>query len=169
MKKIHSLSRIAFALIFLASFSLAAGKPDLSGTWVLDKTRSFSNPPGLDQTMTIVHKGDEVSLEARVTVQGKETVVNETWMLDGKEREFTPPGAPSGAKGKRRASWMPGQRGILVEDESTANSPKGPIQQQTTRKYTLSADGSSLTVDYFIDRPGQSFESKRVFVRKSNP
>ncbi len=168
MKRIRSLSQLTIALIMLMSLSLAAGKPDLSGTWVLDKTRSFSNPPGLDQTMTIVHKGDEVSLHASVIVQGKETLVNETWVLDGKEREFTPPGAPPGIKGNRRASWMPGQRGILVEDQSTINSPQGRIQQQTTRKYTLSADGHSLLVDYFIDRPGQSFESKRVFVRKSN-
>ena len=34
------------------------------------------------------------------------------------------------------------------------------------RKYTLSADGDTLTVDYYIDRPTISGESKRIFVRK---
>ncbi|HZS09075.1 MAG TPA: hypothetical protein VFD58_29850 [Blastocatellia bacterium] len=164
--KTRSIIRAITACICLGGICLAAGRPNLSGTWVLDKSRSFSNPPGLDQTMTIVHSGDEVKLDAKVVVQGKETVVNETWTLDGREYEFTPPGAAADVKGKRRASWMPGDRGILVEDQSMANTPKGPVPQQVARKYTLSADGNTLTVDYFIDRPGQSFESKRVFVKK---
>jgi hypothetical protein len=116
--------------------------------------------------MTIVHNGDEVTLDAKITVQGRETQVNEKWLLDGKEREFTPPGAPSGSTGKRKASWLPGDKGILVEDASVANTPKGEVNQRTTRKYTLSADGNTLIVDYFIDRGEQSFESKRVFARK---
>lgn len=142
MKKIHSLSRIAFALIFLASLSLAAGKPDLSGTWVLDKTRSFSNPPGLDQTMTIVHKGDEVSLEARVTVQGKETVVNETWMLDGKEREFTPPGAPSGAKANAALRGCRGSAAFWWKTNQPPTAPKAPFssrQHASTRSQPMAA------------------------------
>ena len=156
----------ALALITITLTVAAADKPNISGTWELDKNRSFSNPAGLEQTMTIVHNGDEVKLDIRLVIQGKETIVKETWLLDGKEYDFTPPGAPPGSTGKRVASWMPGNRGILVTDDSTINNPKGPTKQQTMRKWTLSADGSSLIVDYFIDRPGQSFESKRVFVRK---
>src|SRR5215470_967748 len=95
-------------LALLLGLCLAADKPNISGTWVLDKTKSFSNPAGLDQTLTIVHKDDEVKLDGKMVVQGKETIINETWTLDGKEHEFTPSGAAPGTTGKRKAYWLPG-------------------------------------------------------------
>ena len=45
---------LSLVLLFVV-FSLAADKPNFSGTWVLDKNKSFSNPPGFDQTMTVTH------------------------------------------------------------------------------------------------------------------
>lgn len=158
--------QILIAMVCLLTLSFVAAKPNLSGTWKLDKDRSFSNAPGLDQTMTIVHNGDEVKLEAKVTVQGRETQVSETWMLDKQEHEFTPPGAPPGAKGKRKASWLPGDKGIMVEDETVVKTQSGEVTQRTTRKYSLALDGATLTVDYFVDRGDQSFESKRVFTKQ---
>ncbi len=157
-----------FMLMLLGSLSVlgyAVTKPNLSGTWKLDKDRSFSNPAGLDQIMTIAHNGAEVKLDAKVTVQGRETQVNETWTLDGQEHEFTPPNAAPGSTGKRKASWLAGDKGVLVIDESVIKTPNGEVKQRTTRKYSLAADGATLTVDYFIDRGEQSFESKRVFVK----
>jgi hypothetical protein len=165
MRRSTSMVSVILMLGSLAP-GLASARLNLSGTWQLDQNRSFSNPAGLDQTMTIVHNGDEVTLDAKITVQGRETQVNEKWLLDGKEREFTPPGAPPDSTGKRKASRLPDDKGILVEDASVANTPKGEVNQRTTRKYTLSADGNTLIVDYFIDRGEQSFESKRVFARK---
>ena len=158
--------QILSAMVCLLTLSFAAAKPNLSGTWKLDKDRSFSNAPGLEQTMTIVHNGDEVKLEAKVTVQGRETQVSETWRLDKQEHEFTPPGAPPGAKGKRKASWLPGDKGIMVEDETVVKTQNGEVTQRTTRKYSLALDGATLTVDYFVDRGDQSFESKRVFTKQ---
>lgn len=88
-------------------------------------------------------------------------------MLDGKEREFTPqtpPNAPP-AKGKRTANWLPNGKGILVNEVSTSETPKGPITTQLTRKWTLSSDGE-LTIDMYYDNPNGSFETKRIFKKK---
>jgi len=166
--KVRLLINAATLMALLLGLCLAADKPNISGTWVLDKTKSFSNPAGLDQTMTIVHKGDEVKVDAKVVVPQRETTINETWTLDGKEYEFTPSGAAPGVKGKRKAYWLPGNRGIVVEDEAPppATAPSGTPPQRTTRKYTLSTDGATLTVDYFIDGPRGSFEAKRVFIKR---
>ena len=153
-------------MVCLLTLSFAAGKPNLSGTWKLDKDRSFSNAPGLEQTMTIIHNGDEVKVDAKITVQGREQQINETWMIDNQEHEFTPPGAPPSAKGKRKASWLPHDKGIVVEDETVAKTPNGEVTQRTTRKYALTPDGTSLVVDYFIDRGAVSAEAKRVFVKQ---
>ncbi len=157
---------VLLLLSSLWTLSYAVTKPNISGTWKLDKDRSFSNPAGLDQIITITHNGEEVKLDAKVSVQGRDTQINETWMLDGQERDFTPPGAAPGSMSKRKASWLAGDKGILVIDESVIKTPNGEVRQRTTRKYSLSADGAMLIVDYFIDRGEQSFESKRVFVKK---
>lgn len=164
LKLMISCSVMFFCLVQIAA---ALAKPDFSGTWVMDKNRSFSNPAGLEQTLIVVHTGDQIKLESKlVTTRGGEQTVNESYTLDGKETEFTPSGAQPGAKGKRKASWLPEGRGIVIEDNVTSDTPKGPVTSLVTRKWTLSADGSTLTVDYYFDDQRGSFEAKRVFVRK---
>ncbi len=146
---------------------LAAAELDLNGTWTLDKTRSFSNPAGLEQTMTITHTADTLRLDARLrTDQGGDQAIQESWTLDGQEKDFVPDGAKPGTKGTRKAYRLPDRRAIILVDERTTPGPNGPILQRTTRKLSLSPDGNTLTVDYFSDSPRGQFESKRVFVRK---
>jgi len=160
--------KVSCSLIFLCLplIASALAKPDFSGTWVMDTNRSFSNPPGLEQTLTVVHTGDQIKVDAKLKTQQGEQTVNETYTLDGKETEFAPPGAQPGAKGKRKASWLRDGRGALIEDVVTSDSPNGPVTRKTMRKWTLSADGSTLTVDYYFDDQRGSFEAKRVFVKK---
>ncbi|HWN99706.1 MAG TPA: hypothetical protein VNS63_10595 [Blastocatellia bacterium] len=142
-------------------------RPDFSGNWVLDKNRSFSNPPGLEQTLNVTHTGDQIKLDSKLVTARGEQSISESYTLDGKERDFVPAGAQPGTKGKRSAVWLPDGRGILISDEITSDSPTGPVTQKIARKWTLSANGSTLTVDYFFDNPGGvSYEAKRVFVKK---
>lgn len=165
----YSMKRKAARLIivlFLSLIVVAGTKPNFSGTWVMDKDRSFSNPPGLEQTLTIVHTGDQIKLESKQKTAQGERVINETYTLDGKEADFTPPAAQPDSKGKRNSNWLPDGRGIVINDTITSSSPKGPVVQQITRKWTLSSDGNTLTIDYYIDDQRGSFESKRVFVKK---
>jgi len=157
----------AAVLISLSQITLATSRPNFSGTWVLDKNRSFSNPPGLEQTLNVTHTGDEIKLESKLVTARGEQAINESYTLDGKERDFAPAGGQPGAKGKRTAVWLPEGRGILISDEITSDSPNGPVSQKIARKWTLSTDGGTLTVDYFFDNPGGvSYEAKRVFVKK---
>jgi len=157
----------AIAVLCLLQVAVAVGKPDFSGTWVLDKNRSFSNPPGLEQTLNIVHAGDQIKLDSKVVTARGEQTINESYTLDGKESDFTPVGGQPGARGRRTSSWLPDGRRIIISDEITSDSPNGPVKQKIMRKWTLSADGSTLTVDYFFDNPGGvSYEAKRVFVKK---
>jgi len=157
----------ASTILCLLQIAAALAKPDFSGTWVMDVNRSFSNPPGLEQTLTVVHTGDQIKVDAKLkTQQQGEQTINETYTLDGKETEFAPPGAQPGAKGKRKAMWLPDGRGAVIEDVVTSDSPNGPVIRKTMRKWTLSPDGSTLTVDYYFDDQRGSFEAKRVFVKK---
>jgi hypothetical protein len=162
--KIGSLCGAVAVLLLGAVF--ASPMPDLSGTWLMDRDRSFGIPAGMSVVMTLEHKDDRIHLNARMTTADGERTVEETWVVDGQEREFSPATAAQGAKGKRKAYWLPDNRRLVVADETVTTGPKGTSTEQLMRKYTLSADGDTLTVDYYIDRPTISGESKRVFVRK---
>jgi len=147
------------ALILSASVSGFAGeKANLSGTWALDKNKSFSNGPEFDQTMTITHSGEKVKLDAKQKNPRGEITINEEYTLDGLEVEFTPQNPPN-SKGKRKARWLADGRGILVEDEIV----DGQATRRVARKMTLSSDGKVLTIDIFIDDSRGSFELKRIY------
>ncbi len=148
----------------LPAFPMALPDPDFSGTWVMDKDRSFSNPAGLEQTMIIVHRGDRLEFDARLKTAQGEQQVKESWILDDRERETIPEGAPPGTSAKRKAYWLPGRRAVVLVDDRTSNSPSGPMSQKTTRKLTLSSDSGTLTIDYYFDNARGSYEAKRVFV-----
>jgi hypothetical protein len=152
-----------FALLLCAAgFVISSDRANLSGSWVMDKDKSFNrrNGPGVEKTMTFTHTGDTVKLEAKQKSPSGEVEIKEDYTLDGKEAEFTPQGAPPNQKGKRKATWLPNGRGILVEDEITAD---GKVVRQLVRKMSLSTDGKVLTVDIFIDDNRGSFEIKRVY------
>jgi len=147
------------ALLLYASVSgFADEKANLSGTWTLNKDKSFSNGPEFDQTITIAHSDEEMNLTAKQKSPRGEVTINEGYTLDGREVEFTPHNSPN-AKGKRKATWLANGRGILVEDEIV----DGQTTRRVARKMILSPDGKVLTIDYFIDDNRGSFELKRVF------
>jgi hypothetical protein len=149
---------------FLVCLSFAAADPDFRGTWILDKERSFSNPAGLEQTMVLLQRDETLQFQAKLkTTQGGEQEIQETWTLDGQERDFVPSGATAGTKAKGKAYWLPGKRGVVIDDERILPGKEGPVSQRTTRKLSLSPDGGTLTVDYFFDTPRGQFEGKRVF------
>lgn len=152
---------ISFALLLgLLGAALAFQKPNFGGKWELDKIKSFSNPPGLEQSATITQTGDQITFDTKVkTGNNPEQKLTETYTLDGKEAEFKP-AAPPNATGKRTASWLANGRGLLIKDETLVD---GKVAATVTRKWTLATDGKTLTVDYYVDRANGSFESKRVF------
>ena len=150
-------------LMLVSSASAFAQKTDFSGSWTMDRARSFGLPGNMNQTMTVTQSGDEIAVEMKLIQPNNERTVKDNYVLDGKERDFTPqtpPGAPP-TKGKRTAYWMTGNKGILIEEVSTAETPNGPAVTKVTRKWTIS--NGELIVDMYVDNPNISYEAKRVF------
>ena len=156
-----------FSLLLACSATVSAQKLDFNGSWTMDRARSFGLPGNMNQTMTVAQSGDEIQVETKLIQPNNERSVKDTYVLDGKERDFTPPvpaNAPANApppKGKRTAYWMPGNKGILVDDVVTTETPNGPTVTKTTRKWTLS--NGELVIDMYVDNPNISYEAKRVF------
>jgi hypothetical protein len=154
-------------LMLVSSASAFAQKTDFSGSWTMDRARSFGLPGNMNQTMTVTQTGDEIAVEVKLIQPNNERTVKDNYVLDGKERDFTPPpplNAPPNsppAKGKRTAYWMAGNKGILVEETTTAETPNGPMVTKVTRKWTLS--NGELVLDMYVDNPNISYEAKRVF------
>ena len=158
---------ITAAIFVLSVIALAAAKPNFTGTWTMDRGRSFGLPADMNQTLTISQKDDRIELETKLIQPNNERTVKDTYVLDGKEYDFTPlvpPNQPP-ATGKRSAIWLPGDRGIQVTDVTTAETPKGQVKTQTVRKWTISGSGE-LVIDMYVDNPNISYEAKRIFIKQ---
>ncbi len=160
------------ALVLLAAAAVyAAARPNFSGTWELDQSRSHSVPPDIQQTMTVKHEGDSVSVETKVISKQGERVIKDAYTLDGKETEFAPPPPPNAPpdapapKGKRTGRWMENGKGFIVEEEVVNQTPKGPETTLFARKWMAWPDGT-MTIEIITERGGNAFSSKRLFVKK---
>jgi hypothetical protein len=156
------------AIMALSIFALAAAtRPNFSGTWNLDRGRSFGMPGDMTQILTVTQKDDQMEVETRLIQPNNERTVKDTYYFDGKEHEFTPlvPLGQPPAKGKRTASWMPGEVGLLVTDITTAQTPKGEVTTQNMRKWAINSQGE-LVIDSYVDNPNISYEAKRIFKKQ---
>jgi hypothetical protein len=147
--------------------SISAQKPDFAGSWTMDRARSLGMPVNMNQTMVVTQAGDEIRVETKLIQPNNERTVNDTYVVDGKERDFSPPVPPNAPantpapKGKRTATWMAGNKGILVDEVTVTETPKGPATTKVTRKWTMS--GGELIIDMYVDTPNVSYEAKRIF------
>ena len=171
--RLRILSACSALLLLAASVVLAAtpARPNFSGTWELDQSRSHSIPPDMKQTMTVTHDGDRVAVELKVVSAQGERVIKEAYTLDGKEAEFTPPVPPNAPKdapapkGKRAARWMPNDKGFIIEDEIVNQTPQGAETILVARKWMTWPDGT-FSIETITERGGNAFNNKRVFVKK---
>ena len=157
---------MAAAIMALSAIALAATKPNFSGTWTLDQARSYGIPQNMKQILTITQTDDRIELETKIIQPNNERTVKDTYVLDGKEYDFTPlapPNQPAPTR-KRTATWLPGDRRNQVTDVTTAETQRGTVKTQTVRKWTMS--GGELVVDMYIDNPNGSFEAKRIFTKQ---
>lgn len=164
MFRVISLVSVVLCLFVLV---VAAQKPDFSGEWTMDRARSFGLPPDMQQIMVVKQTAEQIELETKLIQPNNERSVKDSYILDGKEHDFTPivpPNAPPAA-GKRTANWLPGGNGIVVNESTVADTPKGKVNNQLTRKWTISSEGE-LIIDMYFDGPNGSFETKRIFKRK---
>lgn len=162
---------LTLCLLAIAAPTPDNPKPNFSGAWTMAVERSFGQPKDMQQTMTVTQTEEQMTVETKLILPDNERILKDTYMLDGKEHDFTPapplnapPNTPP-AKGKRTVTWLPNARGMLVSDVITNETPQGPTTLQVARKWTINSDGE-LTITNFIDAPNGSYETKRVFVKK---
>ncbi len=160
---------VALAALALGSAASAQTKSNFAGTWVLDVSRSEGLPPSLQQTVTITHEGDNLSLVLKQKTPQGERTINESFVLDGKQAAFNPPAPPppnpQPKNGKRTARWLP-DGGIEVHDLWDVDTPDGLDTMEMKRKFTLAPDGKTFTVEQSFKGMLGLSQSKRVYVKQ---
>jgi hypothetical protein len=155
------------ALVLTGSLALAAAKANFSGTWVMDKSRTEGIPPNVEQTMTLTQVDDQLTLQNKIVTGEGDINVNDTFIISGKEVEFTQKVNDEEIKGKRTSKWLADGNGFESNEEFTVvGGDNLPITQQITRKWVMSADGKTLTVDLSGKTSNGDVHTKRTFVKK---
>ncbi|HEX8265664.1 MAG TPA: hypothetical protein VF596_09680 [Pyrinomonadaceae bacterium] len=171
-------NKLIIGIIVLAMLALSAGiiaaavKADFSGAWAMDVGKSEGVPPGLTSTMIVNQTGDRVEIETTIKrAEGDERTTKDVFILDGKETDFTPPllnGAGASVKrAKRTSKWTAGGNGFEATETAVLNSPEGDEDTiKAARRWTLSSDGKTLTIEMTMENPNGTSKTKRVFVKK---
>lgn len=158
---------IAVFCLSLAFFvALAAQKANFSGSWVMDKSKSDGVPPDMEQTMTVTQDGNTISQETKVVTDQGDRSVASTYVLDGKEVEYPVKRAMGDGKGKRTSRWGEDGNSFEVTEEETVNTANGQVMLKFARKWTIAADGKSLTIVLDLEGPSGKQHTKRRFVKK---
>jgi len=125
---------IIVAASLAASAALGQGRPDLSGTWMLQAAAGGERVGTEPQRLVIAQSATELTL-TRTSTRGEQTV---TYRLDGVET------VESNMLGdtRVRAGWD-GDR-LLVTRTRTLNAPSGPVEDTSQEAYDR--DGGTLVV-----------------------
>ena len=165
------MKRVTLATVIILTFSLslsfAVANVNFTGTWVMDKSRSEGVPPGVEQTMTLTQSEDKLILENKITTEDGDNTVNDTYIINGKEVEFSQKVNGQESKGKRTSKWLTDGSGFESSEELTREGSDGSqTTQQVTRRWVMAADGKSFTVEMTVKGPDGTRQTKRTFVKK---
>jgi len=138
--------------------SVAQHVPNLSGTWVLqaDKSDFGPIPAPTSRTDVVDHQEPKLNIKRTTVQNGTEVVGNLVFAIDGKEYKNT-------MGPQELASTLKWDGEVLVVTTST--SMQGADVSLVDR-YSLSADGKTLTQDRTISVQGQTLTQKLVFAKQ---
>lgn len=155
------------ALVTLLA-SVVLAQVNFAGTWVFDPKQSQGVPDGVGMTMVVKQTGNRVEIETDITTPQGAQKIADLYILDGKETDYKPPVmGPGTGKGRRTSTWTADRKGFDVIEKATIDSPDGQGTISATRKWTLSADGKTLTMDVAMTSAEGERVSKRIFTKKS--
>jgi hypothetical protein len=157
-------------LLCAAAAGLAAAKADFNGRWLMDRDKSEGLPKGMDQVMIIKQSGDQINLDTRVLPDDQLGFTqSDVYVANGQAQEFAPKRAGVDGKGKRIVKWTDDGRGLEVAEEVSFDTPQGKLEIQSTRKWLMSADGKTITIEMTQkDQKGET-RTRRVFTKLQQP
>ncbi len=142
--------KVAGSVIFIVSvlwvcLGQTTAKPDLSGVWRLDESRSKVDPSVAeitkDYVVTIVQKESEIRMTTSYQKEGRNVIEKSTYYTDGRpEIDLR-----TGRKVEGSTTRWRGNK--LVRRIATKMVDNLPIEAVTIEEWELSADGKTLTLN----------------------
>lgn len=160
----------AFVVVLALSFAVAglasASEEGFAGPWRLDVERS--DPYGQGQQtrplsnidMTVTLYGDNVGVTRLFTAGLQERGDELTYVTDGKPHDVP------GIAGDRstRARWKKNK--LIISYTVTRQTQRGPFELDITETWSVSEDGSELTIVYVTRAAQRAFNRKEIYVRE---
>lgn len=144
-------------LIIPCMLGFAAAIPDLSGTWIRDVSKSDAMATLIGGKITpisadlvIKHADGRIDIESRWTHKAPAA---KSYILNGAENGSSDDQGNSAAY---VASWE-GEK-LIIDEKIRANTPFGPTEIIKRSEWSLSDNGSTLTV---LETSGGQFGSSR--------
>lgn len=124
-------------------------RPDLSGTWELDKSKSdfglFRDRPisKADSTLVVAHKEPELKIARTLRLNGQQETKEFVYYTD--ERGETNPASVGAGEVKSKTKWD-GEK-VAARSKMTwpGQSGSAGVEMEVTQKWQVSSDGKSLT------------------------
>jgi len=138
--------------------SYAQHVPNLSGTWVLqvDKSDFGMLPAPVSRTDVVDHQEPKLTIKRTVVTEGGEAVGNFTFVVDGKPYK--------NSMGPSELTSSLNWDGAVLVVTSQTTTPQG--EATLVDRYSLSADGKTLTQDRSIAVQGQNLTQKLVLAKQ---
>jgi hypothetical protein len=126
--------KFPYWIVLLGASLALAQTPDFSGVWKANADKSKGLPPQSTLMVLIDQKDGRLNQTNGLTTQRGEQRVAYRWDLSGKEGRGTLGGLPLKSTAK-------------LDGSTLVVSVTQPNKQSSTFKYSLSADGNTLTID----------------------
>lgn len=117
-------------------------RPELSGTWVMDRSKS-SKAINFDETLLIDHQEPEIRITRKITVKDYERVEKLTYYSDG--RGEVNPSELSGKPVKTKTKWDGNK--LVSKESTTTRAGNLLIYVDVMEVWQMSTDGRLLTLN----------------------
>lgn len=113
-------------------------KPNFTGVWILDESKSKDVGYGL--TLTVMHKEPEMKVTKLYNFKGAKKIVEQVYYTDNRAVPDSPMGF---SPVSQKSVW---QSDRLVHTQQASKDSGKTIEQTITEKWELSADGKTLAL-----------------------
>lgn len=116
---------------------------DFSGTWKLDLSRSTDFPDLLSSIISIVQKGNELSINRTYRIKNQEPMTNSFKYIIGREiKTATPTGSMT-----TTSSWSADRKSFSIKETLLSHNNNTKQEYKRTTTYSLTVKGEILNIN----------------------
>jgi hypothetical protein len=154
--------RIVLAVLALAVAALGAGKPNFTGTWKLDASKSDFGQMNAPEKMerVIDHKDPVIKVKTTQSTPNGDRTMETEYTLDGKEQKQENP--------RGVVLYTPKWEGavVVIDSKRKMNIQGQEVEITGFERWSMSEDGKTMTVDSKMVAPMGEMTMKAVFVKQ---